>query len=165
MNTRCFAVRLPQLRHSRCLHKAVVNSWHVMICLCFAFILSGETAVAFAPYFYDVRLTGKIDAGGDGYARQFNIEFDVDSDTSGWYYVRVYEDDGGFGFDDYAWFIVEERRETDSTSSCFTPMVHTAIRLPLPLPSRGCHCSTSVSFTSSPISTSTLVISACSGLI
>ncbi len=32
---------------------------------------------------------------------EFNIEFDVDSTLSGQYYVKVYEDNGGIGFDHY----------------------------------------------------------------
>jgi len=94
MNIRYFAVRFPESRPTT-LDKAVINFWHVMICLGFAFILSGETAAAFAPYFADDRITGNIDMDGDGYPRQFDIEFDVNSDTTGSYYVRIYEYDGG----------------------------------------------------------------------
>jgi len=53
----------------------------------------------FIPEFYNIRIQNKIDQDGDGYARQFDIEFDVDSNVSGQYYIKVYEDD--FIGDDY----------------------------------------------------------------
>jgi hypothetical protein len=56
---------------------------------------------AFNPFFADARITNTVDQDGDGYARSFDIEFDVDSNVTGNYYVKVYEDDGGFGLDDY----------------------------------------------------------------
>ena len=53
----------------------------------------------FIPEFYNVRIQNKIDEDGDGYARQLDIEFDVDSNISGNYYVKVFEND--ILFDDY----------------------------------------------------------------
>src|SRR5207244_10066646 len=37
----------------------------------------------FTPYFSDARITSRVDQDGDGYARSFNIEFDVDSNVAG----------------------------------------------------------------------------------
>jgi hypothetical protein len=54
----------------------------------------------FSPYFYDVRIANRVDQDGDGYARRFDLEFDVDSIGSGQYYVRIYEDDGTSLLDD-----------------------------------------------------------------
>jgi len=34
-------------------------------------------APVFSPYFYDAQITSRVDSDGDGYARQFDIEFDV----------------------------------------------------------------------------------------
>src|SRR5439155_1065015 len=45
---------------------------------------------AFVPRFYDARITSRVDSDGDGYARQFAIEFDVDSTGSGQYFVKIY---------------------------------------------------------------------------
>jgi len=53
------------------------------------------------PHFADARIADVVDMDGDGYARQFDIQFDVDSAVAGRYYVEVYEDDGLFGPDDY----------------------------------------------------------------
>ncbi len=47
----------------------------------------------FEPYFWNARISNRVDEDGDGYARQFNIEFDVDSNVGGFYYVKIYEDD------------------------------------------------------------------------
>src|SRR5690349_18833218 len=73
----------------------------MFICL---LVLLGLTtsieAATFSPYFYDVFITNHVDLDGDGYARQFDIAFDADSNISGQCYVKVYEYDGGFGFDD-----------------------------------------------------------------
>jgi hypothetical protein len=52
-------------------------------------------------YFYDARIANRVDLDGDGCARQFDIEFHVDSISSGQYYVKIYEDDGSSLFDDY----------------------------------------------------------------
>ncbi len=54
----------------------------------------------FAPYFRDARIANRVDSG-DGYARQLDIEFDVDSNAAGNFYVKVYEYDGGALLDDY----------------------------------------------------------------
>ncbi|TAK97414.1 MAG: hypothetical protein EPO07_13230, partial [Verrucomicrobia bacterium] len=59
------------------------------------------TATPFVPYFSNARIVNRVDQDGDGYARQFDIEFDVDSNVAGNYYVKIWEDDGGFGLDDY----------------------------------------------------------------
>ena len=47
----------------------------------------------------DARITNSVDQDGDGYARQLDIEFNVDSNISGSYFVKVYESD--LLFDDY----------------------------------------------------------------
>ncbi len=57
------------------------------------------TAESFTPYFFDARVTNRVDQDGDGYARQLDIEFDVDSNVAGSYYVKLYEDD--ILFDDF----------------------------------------------------------------
>ena len=43
--------------------------------------------------FVDARIEERLDADGDGYARQLKIAFDVDSDAPSQYYVKVYEED------------------------------------------------------------------------
>jgi hypothetical protein len=48
---------------------------------------------AFTPTFFDARIVNPVDIDGDGYARSFRIEFDVDSNVAGNYYVKVWEDD------------------------------------------------------------------------
>lgn len=70
---------------------------------CCLMLLSCATSrgATFAPSFYDAYITNRVDLDGDGYARQFVLLFDVDSNIAGQYYVRIYEYDGGFGFDDF----------------------------------------------------------------
>ncbi len=55
--------------------------------------------LAFTPSFSDARITNQLDVDGDGYARILNIEFKVNSNITGQYYVKVYESD--ILFDDY----------------------------------------------------------------
>ncbi len=54
---------------------------------------------AFAPAFYDARITNKVDLDGDSYVRSFDLEFDVDSNVAGSYYVKAYEYDVLLGGD------------------------------------------------------------------
>jgi uncharacterized delta-60 repeat protein len=79
----------------------------------------GAPGAAFTPSFYDVDISDLVDLDGDGYAREFQLSFDVDSNIEGEFYVDVYVeygagddtidggagDDtvfgGGFGFDSY----------------------------------------------------------------
>ena len=73
------------------------------MCLCrllLLVIVASSEAATFSPYLYDAFITNRVDLDGDSYARQFDIAFDVDSNISGQCYVRIYEYDGGFGFDD-----------------------------------------------------------------
>ena len=58
-------------------------------------------AANFTPYFYDARITNPVDQDRDGYAREFDIEFDVDSNVAGNYYVKIWEDDPWPWSDDY----------------------------------------------------------------
>ncbi|MEX0777166.1 MAG: proprotein convertase P-domain-containing protein [Phycisphaeraceae bacterium] len=58
-----------------------------------------STPDPFNPSFYDARITNKVDQDSDGYARSFDVEWDVDSNIAGSYYVKVYEDD--VAYDDY----------------------------------------------------------------
>lgn len=61
-----------------------------------------RTLPEFAPTFYDARITNRVDLDGDGYARSFDIEFDVNSNIAGSYYVKVWEyDNSTLGLDDY----------------------------------------------------------------
>jgi len=58
---------------------------------------------SFHPYFDDARIGGRVDRDNDGYMRRFDVEFDVDSNIPGTYYVEIWEDDpsiAGWG-DDY----------------------------------------------------------------
>ncbi len=54
----------------------------------------------FEPSFQDAWITNKVDVDGDGYASEFLIEFDVNSNIAGDYYVKVWEYDLGLP-DDY----------------------------------------------------------------
>ncbi len=72
----------------------------VIALLVFSLLIPSAKAATFTPYFYDVLLTNRVDLDGDGYARQFDLLFDVDSNIAGQFYVKIYEYDGGFGFDD-----------------------------------------------------------------
>jgi len=51
----------------------------------------------FTPTFADARIVNQVDSDGDGYASSFRIEFDVDSNVAGNYYVKLWEDDLIFG--------------------------------------------------------------------
>ncbi len=47
----------------------------------------------FLPEFSDVRIANGIDQDGDDFSSQFDIEFDVNSNIAGSYYVKAYWDD------------------------------------------------------------------------
>ena len=47
----------------------------------------------FTPYFFDARITNSTDNDSDDYMQSFDIEFDVDTNMDGNYYVVIYEDD------------------------------------------------------------------------
>ncbi|HKZ16192.1 MAG TPA: LEPR-XLL domain-containing protein, partial [Geobacteraceae bacterium] len=51
-----------------------------------------EPVTDFQPEFADVQLVNSVDIDGDGYAQSFRIKFDVNSNVSGDYYVKVYEE-------------------------------------------------------------------------
>jgi len=55
----------------------------------------------FYPVFDDARIVNRTDLDLDGYARRFDLEFNVDSNISGSFYVKLYEDD--ILFDDLVW--------------------------------------------------------------
>ncbi len=46
----------------------------------------------FSAWFWDVRTQSTVDTDGDGYWRQFDLQFDVDSTAAGTYYVKVYKE-------------------------------------------------------------------------
>ena len=77
------------------------------------FIHHVPDVVPFEPYFDDVMVINPVDEDNDGYMREFEIAFDVDSSVAGNYYIEIWEDDpsiAGWG-DDYIWtspnYIVE----------------------------------------------------------
>lgn len=89
--------------------------------------LTGASFMAFAPRFSDVRIANRLDQDDDGFARQFDVEFDVDSNVPGLYLVNVYEDDGG-SEDDF--LLASETFAADGTVTDFRAVTIVADRFP-----------------------------------
>lgn len=52
-----------------------------------------EIPTSFSPEFFDARIANSLDLDDDGYRSEFDIQWDVDSNIAGSYYVKVFERD------------------------------------------------------------------------